>query len=89
MEPTTSLEYPQSTHKFFVVAGGGAGGTRHGGGGGGGGVLLLPQANSTIPNGATYSVVIGAGGFSGQGALDANSGQIAHSDLHHQQDQHT
>ena len=66
--------YPTINAQVLVVAGGGAGGTRHGGGGGAGGVLLLPQANSTIPNGATYSVVIGAGGHSGQGGNDANAG---------------
>ena len=47
------------TMDTLIVAGGGNGGVRGGGGGGAGGVLYTP---STVSSGATYPVVIGAGG---------------------------
>ena len=50
------------TVEVLVVGGGGGGGPNLGGGGGGGGVIWIPSVNVTA--GASYSVVVGAGGQS-------------------------
>jgi len=55
--------------EVLLVGGGGGGGLNIGGGGGGGGVIYMPSVSVT--SGTSYSVVVGAGGPSG------NNGQVS------------
>ena len=49
----------------FLVGGGGGGATGGGGNGGGGGGYTLTNKSTTISKGASYSIIIGAGGAAG------------------------